>query len=313
MSSPSAKPHEAIRVRVVELLRGILKEVLEEKYRLTKDPRVYTTLKIVESPDIVLIIPQEVYVSPTERKSIDMAFGNKVIFELKSGEEEFDKAVEDAKEKYLNKPTTMGAQFFIVTNYNKWRIYRIVDGGELQLEFSGDVVEARSVLKQVVVSFKELKLYPLPESVVRLYTIDVDALLSKLRDVFRSVKGDLRVKPLYEAYKSVMKMLYGGAGEQSGEEVKEEFFEDLFVRHTYMHMVVLTSLTFALGKIGRPEDVASGSLLEIDVALPYLNWWKVALHDPRIREVIEEIVFRASLVDWGPGLRRTFSGCCMRS
>lgn len=289
----STKPHETIRVRVVELLRGILKEVLEERYRLMKDLKSFVLRKLIESPDIVLIIPQEVYASPTEKKSVDMAFSNKVIFELKSSEGEFDQAVEDAKKKYLNKPATRGAQFFIVTNYGKWRIYRIVNGEELLLEFDGDVDRVRSVLKQVITSFKELRLYPLPESIVRLYTIDVDNILSKLKGVFNSVGGDPRVKPLYEAYRSIMQMLYG--------EASNAFFEDLFIRHTYMHMVVLTSLTLALGKIGKPEDVVSGSLLEIDVALPYLNWWKVALNDQRLKEVLEEIVSRANLVDWEAG------------
>jgi len=45
-------------------------------------------------------------------------------------------------------------------------------------------------------------------------------------------------------------MLYGKA--------KDSFFEDLFVRHTYMRMIVLTSLTLALGKIRKPEDIVSG-------------------------------------------------------
>jgi len=294
----SVKHHENVRVNVVNLLRDVLKEILEEEYRLTKDLKTWIALKLIESPDITLIIPQEVYASPTERKSIDMAFGNKVIFELKSGEDEFDQAFKDAKEKYLGKPATREAEFFIVTNYDKWRIYKIIDGRDLQLIFAGGVDEAKSVLRQIVSRFKELKLYPLPESVVRLYTIDIDDILSKLKEVFNTMKEDPRVKPLYEAYRSIMQMLYG--------EASDTFLEDLFVRHTYMHMAVIASLTLALGKIGRPEDVASGSLLEIDVAQPYLNWWRIALGKQETsgatREILGEVVSRASLVDWRAGL-----------
>jgi len=294
----SVKHHENVRVNVVNLLRDILREILEEEYRLTRDLRTRIALKLIESPDITLVIPQEVYASPTERKSVDMAFGNKVIFELKSSEDEFDQAFKDAREKYLGKPATRGAEFFIVTNYEKWRIYRITGGRDLQLVIEGGVNEARSVLKQIIAGFKELKLYPLPESIVRLYTIDIDNILGKLREVFNAVKDDPRVKPLYEAYKSIMQMLYGEAG--------NALLEDLFIRHTYMHIAVTASLTLALGKIGRPEDVASGSLLEVDVALPYLNWWRIALGRQKTswatREILDEVVSRASLVDWGAGL-----------
>jgi len=286
--------HETIRIRVVELLRNILKEIFEERYRITRSSKDLIALRLVESPEIVFIVPQEIYVSPLEKKRIDMAFSNKIIFELKSSEDEFDQAVEDAKQKYLNKPLTKDAQFFIVTNYNKWRIYKIIERNKLQLEFKGNVNEARILLKQIITSLKELKLYPLPETIVRLYSINIDNILNKLRETFNSVREDSRIKPLYEAYRSIMQMLYG--------EAANFFFEDLFVRHTYMHMIVLASLSFALGKIGKPEDIVSGSLLEIDVALPYLNWWKIATEDQRIREILDEIVTRASLVDWEAGL-----------
>jgi len=154
------------------------------------------------------------------------------------------------------------------------------------------------LLKQIITGFKELKLYPLPESIVRLYTIDIDSILGKLREVFNTVKDDPRVKPLYEAYKSIMQILYGEAG--------DAFLEDLFIRHTCMHIAVIASLTLALGKIGRPEDVASGCLLEIDVALPYLNWWRIALGmqetSGTTREILDEVVSRAGLIDWRAGL-----------
>ena len=94
-----------------------------------------------------------------------------------------------------------------------------------------------------------------------------------------------------------MKMLYG--------EASEEFFEDLFARHTLMHMIVLSSLSKVLNKKGDPADVCSGMLLDIDVALPYLNWWRILYIDPRysdlkntIQRVAEEVVLRVNLIDW---------------
>jgi hypothetical protein len=59
----------------------------------------------------------------------------------------------------------------------------------------------------------------------------------------------------------MMSLFYGGKR-------SEDFYIDLFMRHTYMHMAVLASLTASLGKV---EDVCSGSLININIALPYLN------------------------------------------
>jgi hypothetical protein len=91
-----------------------------------------------------------------------------------------------------------------------------------------------------------------------------------------------------------MRMLYG--------EASEEFFEDLFIRHTYMHIAVLASLSVALEKSGSPEDICSGSLLKVDVALPYLNWWRATLRDEEAKKhagkVLTEVVRRANLIDW---------------
>ena len=293
----STRPHEGVRVRVVSLLRDILKETLNERFRLMKDLKSRILLELIETPDIVILLPQEIYTSQNERKSVDMAFGNKVIFELKSSEGEFDQAVEDAKKKYLNSHVAEKAEFFILTNYSNWRIYRINREGvvlNLKLEFEGDESSVKGVLKQIIAGFKELKVYPLPEIIVRLYTINIDNVLDELKVVFNSVKEDARVKPLYEAYVSIMRLLYG--------EAEEKFFQDLFIRHTYMHMAVLASLTLALGKIGEVKDVVSGSLLNVDVALPYLNWWKTKSMDQNLRVIIEQIVTRATLVDWEVGL-----------
>jgi len=296
----STKPHENIRIMVIQLLRNILKEILEEKLRLTKNPKDSLLLKLIESPDVVILIPQEVYVSPTEKRSVDMAFSNRIIFEIKSDVSEFDQAVKDAEEKYLGKELTRQAKFFIVTNYHMWRIYEIIEGRSLKLMFDGDIDKAKGVLKQIILQIGMLKVYPLPENIVRLFSIDIDKILDKLGTVFNNVKEDARVRPLYEAYRNIMQMLYGKIGE--GKKVGEEFFEELFVRHTYMHMIVISSLTFALGKIGNPEDVVSGVLLDVDVALPYLNWWKIAIEDQRIKEVLNEVSTRADLVDWEVGL-----------
>jgi len=285
----SVRSHEDVRVKVAVFLRDVLKEIIGKKS--ASDPHSETMLKLLDSPEITVLMPQEISVDGG-RKRADMALGTTIVFEFKTSESEFDEAEKAAKEKYWS--IVSKAKFFITTNWDKWRIYNVTSTG-LSLVEEGDLKKATEFLKtQVIPQVKEIKIPPLPKNVEALYKLDHEELLSNLKKAFSYVKGDDRIKPLYEAYKSIMSALYGEAG--------EEFFEDLFIRHTYMHMAVLASLAAALGKTGRAEDVCSGSLNNIDIALPYLNWWKVALGnkdaEKPIKEILEKIVTRSNLVDW---------------
>ena len=285
--------HEDIRVKVAQLLRDLLKESIRKRPVL--DFHSSTLLRLLDSPEITILMPQEIRVG-VEKKRVDMALGANVVFEFKISEHEFDEAERVARERYW--PVVSKAKFFITTNWDKWRIYRITATG-LSPIVECDQREAERFLKtQIIPQEREIKIPPLPENVEALYKLGHEKLLNNLRKAFQAVREDPRIKPLYEAYKSMMGMLYGKAS--------EEFFEDLFIRHTYMHIAVLASLTAALGKIGRVEDVCSGSLVNIDIALPYLNWWKVALNIEAARnpigEVLEEIVARTNLIDWSLGV-----------
>jgi len=289
------KPHENIRVQVAQLLRDLLRRIVSERYKITKDLYSYMLLKILELPErITVLIPQEVRVG-TERKWVDMTLGGTVVFEFKSNEREFHEAESDAMTRYW--PVVSKAKFFIVTNLDKWRIYTVTTTGLSLVEECGKQEAIKYLEAQIIPQVKEIKIPPLPENVESLYKLDHEALLERLRKAFNAVKDDSRIRPLYEAYKSLMSLLYSRAS--------EEFFEDLITRHTYMQLAVLASLTTALGKVGRVEDVCSGSLIYIDIALPYLNWWKAALHNEATRDLIEEVlrevVARANLIDWSLG------------
>jgi hypothetical protein len=104
-----------------------------------------------------------------------------------------------------------------------------------------------------------------------------------------------------------MAMLYG--------ETQESFFEDLYIKHTYMQMTVSASLAAALDVVESPEAVCSGSFLRadnivLDIALPYLNWWRPALYEPSLRGLVEDVcntlVERAHMVDWSLGAEDAF-------
>jgi len=289
----SIMTHEDIRVKVAQFLRDLLKEFIRERPVL--DFYSQTLLNLLDSPEITVLMPQEIRVG-VEKKRVDMALGTAIVFEFKINEREFYEAERAAKERYW--PIVSKAKFFIITNWNKWKIYRVTSTGLSFVEECDWRGAERFLKTQIIPQIKEIKIPPLPENVEALYKLEHEMLLDNLKKAFHAVREDPRIKPLYEAYKSMMGMLYGKAS--------EEFFEDLFVRHTYMHIAVLASLTVALGKIGRVEDVCSGSLINIDIALPYLNWWKVALSIEvarrPIEEVLEKIVTRTNLIDWSLGI-----------
>lgn len=283
--------HENVRVNTVILLRELLREVVRDRYEITKDPYSLTLLRLLESEEVTPLMPQEIYVG-AEKRSIDMALGNTMVFEFKSSEGEFSEAEEDAKTKYWH--VVSKAKYYIVTNWDTWRIYSVTGSG-LKLEVEGDREEAKRRLRLIISQLREIKIPPLPKNVENLYKLDHERFLNNLRRVFSIVSNEPSIKPLYEAYKSIMSMLYGSAD--------EGFFTDLFIRHTYMQLAIMASLSAMLNKSGELEEVCSGSLTSIDIALPYLNWWRQARRingEARglVDEVLKEVVNRAYLIDW---------------
>jgi hypothetical protein len=288
----SLKPHENIRINVVNLILQSLRTILESKCKISHTLDCYVLRRLLEKPEgITILLPQEVYVGG-ERWAVDTLLGDVAVIEYKSHEHEFEEAEKSARGKYWS--IVSRRKYYIVTTWEKWRIYRVTKNN-LELVVEGSRDKAREVLEtQILPGLKALKIPPLPENIEALYKLDHEKYLEDLKHAFRMVKDDSRIKPLYEAYRSLIQLLYGEAG--------EEFYEDLFIRHTYMHIAVIASLTLSLGRTGLPEDVCSGSLIGVEVALPYLNWWKTALSHkeakPLIERVLRDIVGRATLVDW---------------
>jgi hypothetical protein len=300
--SASVKPHENIRMQAAMLLRNIIRGIASKKCKTFSDLYSCTLLRLVESPEITVLMPQEIRVG-VGRRWVDMALGSSIVFDFKSSESEFKEAEEDAKTVYWS--LVSKARYFITTNWLKWRIYRVTEQG-LQLVEECDRDRAEKLLEtQIIPELKELKVPPIPRNVEILYTLNLDTLLKDLRTAFNALKE--MIKPLYEAYKSIMAMLYG--------EAQESFFEDLYIRHTYMQMAVSASLAAALDIVESPEVICSGSFLRadnvvLDIALPYLNWWRLALYSPSLRGPVEEvcntIVERARMVDWSLGAEDVF-------
>ena len=144
----SVKPHENIRIQVVQLLRRILIDIVKRRYEISKDLHSYMLLKLLELPEgINVLMPQEVRVGG-ERRAIDMALGGEIVFDFKSHEREFDDAERDAREKYWS--LVSKARFFITTNWHKWRIYRVTGEGLQLIEECGRE-RAEELLKTQVI------------------------------------------------------------------------------------------------------------------------------------------------------------------
>lgn len=296
---------------VSQLLLKIVNSLAAKKIRIHGfDP----SLKILESfsrtfinrpESVVMLMPQEVYVAPDKKHRIDTVFGGFLAFDYKSSESEFDEAVRDAKEKYL--PCLSKVRYYIITNWDLWRIYRVERDAGINLIplFVGDRNQAANVLEQIIADeVKELKVPPLPSSIEALFTIGSEKLLADLKEVFEQVKDADKVRPLFEAYRKVMEMLYKG--------MREEEIVDLFIKHTLMHMTAMACLSATLRLSGDPTDVCSGALLtgdsrSLDVALPYLNWWKINYPffqrnmQDKVKGIAQDVFIRALLVDWELG------------
>ncbi|MCX8184154.1 MAG: N-6 DNA methylase [Sulfolobales archaeon] len=305
--------HENVRLMVSQAIYRILRKLVSKSVRVgVRDLKLLVLEKFLESEDpeqIVMLMPQEVVVG-SERYRVDAVFSGKIAFDFKSREGEFNLAVDSAKTKYL--PKLPRVEYYVVTNWDFWRVYRVLRIPKLELQpvVEGGREEALTALEQVVSGIEELKVPPHPLSIEKLYTVDLARLRTLLRSVLDEVLNSERVKPLFEAYRRIVETLY--AGNRSSEKY-EEFLRDLYVKHTLMHMMVMASLAASLKVVrGSFIDICSGvvfsgSTSSLDVALPYLNWWKVVYDQipeklrRSVGEITENIAARAYLVDWDLG------------
>ncbi|MGB9693735.1 MAG: hypothetical protein ACPLYF_02715, partial [Fervidobacterium sp.] len=225
----SEKPHENIRMQVVNEVIKIVKEILERKAQL-RDENIYSAAlrRLLERSDSLPLIAKQEVRAGEERRWVDIVFSGEIVFEIKGEESEFDEAYEKYKKIYL--PSLPNAKYFIITNWDKWRVYRVErkDGVvELLNERRAGIEEARNILNEILSEMKQFKILPTPENVEKLFSIEKEELLKKLREAFEGVKEKQNVMPLFNAYSKIIRMLYG-------KEATEEFIEDLFVRHTLM-------------------------------------------------------------------------------
>ena len=132
MKTAYTRPHENIRLAVAKLIVDITKNVLLRFKKHVKGLQAYSIDKLIEFLDKVeywrIIIPQEIVAG---RGFVDMDLFNRIIFEFKGKESEFKDGYNKILNSYL--PNYTRALYAIITNYNTWEIYRVVEGQGLEL------------------------------------------------------------------------------------------------------------------------------------------------------------------------------------
>lgn len=291
--------------KVADFIRNAYSEMVEEVYSREKSAEYeHLLIFLKKSISPVILMPQEIYMPHGEKKRIITAFGGEVVIELKEVASDFDEACHDIIDKYLTAPASSKIKFFIITNYHYWRIYsmeKTEDGARLKIIYDGDRGHARDVLKAKILPRVSHKIPPHPDNIEMLFRVDADEIVNKIKNILILLRDNDRVRPLYEAYKQIMALLYG--------EASEDFYLDLFSKHTYLQAVVMASLSRALNINGKPEDMCSGAILDVDVASPYLRWWRILYIDENLAEyrsifnsILNKIMIKVNLIDWEQGV-----------
>ena len=286
---------------VAKSIVDITKNVLLRFRKHVKGLQEYSIDKLIEFLDKVeywhIIIPQEVVAG---RGFIDMDLFNRIIFEFKGKKSEFKDGYAKILNSYL--PNYPRALYAIITNYNTWEIYRVTEAQKLELIYQGDRSRAIHVIESIIediLSAEGYRIPPHPNAISILFS-DLISFEDGLKKVFDKISDDPRIRPLYEAFKTIITMLYS--------ETNEEFIAHLFMKHTILQTIVLASLSKVLNKTMVPIEMCSGIKLDVEVALPYLNWWFIAYTRLRdrlskkdvefIEKLVREIATRISMIDW---------------
>ena len=263
---------------------GLERFMLEELKKLITSPKFHG-----------VIVYQELPVADGGR--IDVDIFNRVVFEIKVSEAEFDEGERKLRESYI--PNHPHAKFAIVTNYEKWRFYN-VEKGILKPIVSRPLglKEARMYLENI---FREIlsekwKIYPDIKNINVLFE-DLGRHEGSLIRILDHVIDNPKVRPLYTAFSTIMKTLY--------HDLREDEIKRLYVKHTLLQMTIAAALSEALGiKTYNVLDKCRGLDLPVEIVLPYLAWWYVIYPElsgtekADIKNVANDIAVKTALVDW---------------
>lgn len=286
--------HEDIRHKVLQKVRESILKVIES-IRSTKS-QPYAALQsqleeyenlIKKEEDIPLIIKNEKIIEEVGRPDVEV-FGGKILLEVKVKTSEFRSGFDQLSEYAKFYPY---AVYAILTNYQDWEFYKVEKGvltrvPGIDLDYAIEAVLSKGVK------------VPLTTENVRNMFSPVVLLEDDLYQIFQTYQE--KNGALFEAYQNIIKRLY--------EKASEEEIERLYIKHTLIQMIVSSCLTSSSKKISTWSRACSGADVEIEIVLPYLNWWERLVgkemkpaDEKILRSLLESVYSRALLLDWESG------------
>ncbi|RUM28755.1 MAG: hypothetical protein DSY32_03995 [Aquifex sp.] len=248
------------------------------------------------------LVEPEFYVG---RKRIDLAFRNlRFIAEVEPNEVKKETEGKPQLEEYA-KIVLEKTGYKSVVGALIWA--KDKDGREWDVEiyeYSKEGVKTlgrgRDTLTRVIASIPKNKLPLTTFNFSLLFSPIKEAFYKRIRRLLEKYEKEESVKPLIEAYKNALELVYGG-----GKGLEEEKIKELFTLHTLIQIIANAVLSYVLlGRIDRVESL-TGKYKPYSVSLPFLEWL-YELYEKGIleeKEVLEELLneLRRKIIafDWG--------------
>ncbi len=238
-------------------------------------------------------------------KRIDVAFRNlKFLGEVEPNEikkeTEGKRQIKEYAEIVLRKvgyENVYGAVFWATDDKgDDWEveIYEFsIEEGKLKEKFLG---KGKEILKSLITSISEEPIPLNSQNFLLLFYPLKDLFYEKILAIYEEFKEHESVKPLIEAYKNALSIIYG-------KNVSEEKLKELFIIHTIIQLITNAILSYVLdGKIGS-LDTLTGKYKRYSVALPFLEWLyilyeKKAIDDRLLKDFLNEVDKRILSLNW---------------
>ncbi len=238
-------------------------------------------------------------------KRIDVAFRNlKFLGEVEPNEikkeTEGKKQIKEYAELVLRKvgyESVYGAVFWATDDKgDDWEveIYEFsIEQGKIKEKLLG---KGKKTLKSLITSISEEPIPLNSQNFLLLFYPLKDLFYERILAIYEEFKEHESVKPLIEAYKNALSIVYG-------RNVSEEKLRELFITHTLIQLITNAILSYILdGKIGS-LDTLTGKYKRYSVALPFLEWLyilyeKGAIDEELLKDFLNEVDKRILSLNW---------------
>jgi hypothetical protein len=316
---PRVYGHDEIVTAIDKALIDIIKKVLDEMLQdenlrgdiifLSKIEQLKDLL-VGNKYELIRRINRPPAGGVRERPDIEL-FGGYIVIEVKTSDNEL-KGGEEQLKNYISKYYRDVAKLGIVTTGLKWVIYNwsgsnlkyagTYEGDENEYNAGsiyGSIIKSNvhkilhNLIKNALIQSDAYRLVPKPDNIFKAF-YPIIAYVNELAEFI--TKEKITEKALYQSYKEIILRIYSG--------IKDDELIRLFTTHTLLQMIVNIVLTGAFGRlekaVAEPLKACSGELLDIDISVPHLMWWREASDNIRsiMREACEDAFGRALLFNW---------------